>query len=111
MLAAQVMQDCALQALQESKLLWVVVLNGQLGAEFHDTAVAGAHPVPVDAIGDGVDGAGQHNAALVAVRRALPILHDLRQHATQTEAQGPFQRRSWHPLNKYCNGNRCSVRI
>jgi hypothetical protein len=98
-LAAQVMQDYALQALQESTLFWVVVLIGQLGAEFHDTAVADAHPVPVGAIGDGVDGAGEHNAALVAVRRPLPILHDLRQHAAQT-AQGPFQRRSWHPLKQ-----------
>jgi hypothetical protein len=93
------MQDYALQALQESTLFWVVVLIGQLGAEFHDTAVADAHPVPVGAIGDGVDGAGEHNAALVAVRRPLPILHDLRQHAAQT-AQGPFQRRSWHPLKQ-----------
>ncbi len=35
------------------------------------------HPVPVCAIGDGVDGAGQNDAALVAVCCALPILHDL----------------------------------
>lgn len=41
------------------------------------------HPVPVSTEGDGVDCAGQHNAALVAVRCALPILHDLSSKMTQ----------------------------
>ena len=35
------------------------------------------HSVPVGAVGDGLDGAGQHNAALIAVCRTLPVLHDL----------------------------------
>ncbi len=51
----------------------------QDAAYFLDNLLEGmvSHSVPAGAVGDRVDGAGQHDAALVAVCRTLLVLHDL----------------------------------
>ena len=55
------------------------------------------HSVPAIAIGNGVDGAGQHDAALVAACRTLPVLHDLPKQ-TQDTLLTSHMHHTWHIL-------------